>query len=374
MANRLKIFLFTFVLCFVVIDKAHAEVYFQDDFEADPSNWKCADGELTKWSAGYGTCGLNYNPGTGASDRRMGPGHNGGNAMYAWKHSSVPNGYWTTADKWLSPADYSRKDFYHRWYMKVPSTIDKASSSGFKYWRYIGAPYGTDAPEIYLNNCGDTFRTGSLCLLETIQDIRLNLIPTTEFADGNWHSHEIRIKYNTDGGYDGVAQYWFDGVLRHTTNDIRWGTQSNIGLNRFGVGIGNVSDTPWYMSEWTAFQFDDVVLADEYIGPISSGAAPILSDPLPPSGTKMEKTTTTTTIGVTTDIAASCRWGGRPSLAWEDLTAFSTTGGTTHSSALPVVAGGVYQMCARCFTTSYSDDFCTSFSVDAKPKSWWWRQ
>jgi hypothetical protein len=102
-------------------------------------------------------------------------------------------------------------------------------------------------------------------------------------------------------------------------------------------------------------------------------SAPVLSVPIPESGTKLAKTATSTTIGITTDVAATCRWGGRPSLAWGDLTAFSTTGGTTHSSTLPVVAGGVYQMCARCLTTLYSADSCTSFSVDAQSKSWWWR-
>jgi hypothetical protein len=107
-----------------------------------------------------------------------------------------------------------------------------------------------------------------------------------------------------------------------------------------------------------------------------SDSIPVLSALLPASGTKLAKTATTTTIGVTTDIAATCRWGNRPSLPWANLTAYTSTGGTTHSSTLAVVAGGVYQICSRCYDAIaelFSLDSCTSFSVTPKPKSWFWR-
>jgi hypothetical protein len=102
----------------------------------------------------------------------------------------------------------------------------------------------------------------------------------------------------------------------------------------------------------------------------------VLSALLPASGTKLAKTATTTTIGVTTDIAATCRWGNRPSLPWANLTAYTSTGGTTHSSTLAVVAGGVYQICSRCYDAIaelFSLDSCTSFSVTPKTKYWLWR-
>jgi hypothetical protein len=97
----------------------------------------------------------------------------------------------------------------------------------------------------------------------------------------------------------------------------------------------------------------------------------VLSNLLPASGTKLAKTATTTTIGVTTSVAATCRWGNRPNLLWANLVAYTTTGGTSHSSALAVVAGGVYQVCSRCYDAVaelFSSDSCTNFSVTPKPK------
>jgi hypothetical protein len=104
--------------------------------------------------------------------------------------------------------------------------------------------------------------------------------------------------------------------------------------------------------------------------------APVLSALLPVSGTKLAKEATDVTIGVTSDIAATCRWGNLPGLQWANLTAYTTTGGTSHSSSLAVVAGGVYQVCSRCYNAVaelFSGDSCTSFSVIPKPKSWLWR-
>lgn len=40
--------------------------------------------------------------------------------------------------------------------------------------------------------------------------------------------------------------------------------------HRFGVGIGNVSDEPFTNTEFRAVSFDDVKVATEYIGPIST--------------------------------------------------------------------------------------------------------
>jgi hypothetical protein len=97
----------------------------------------------------------------------------------------------------------------------------------------------------------------------------------------------------------------------------------------------------------------------------------VLSALLPTSGTKLARTATTTTIGVTTNVAATCRWGNSPNLLWANLVAYTTTGGTTHSSALAVVAGGVYQVCSRCYNAVaelFSSDSCTNFSVTPKPK------
>jgi hypothetical protein len=102
-----------------------------------------------------------------------------------------------------------------------------------------------------------------------------------------------------------------------------------------------------------------------------------ISGLVPAINTKFAKTTTQVSVEITTDKAATCRFGGTPGITWGSLNQYDTTGATAHSETLSVVAGGVYQICSRCLDTAaqqYSADSCTSFSVDAKPKSWWWRQ
>jgi hypothetical protein len=109
---------------------------------------------------------------------------------------------------------------------------------------------------------------------------------------------------------------------------------------------------------------------------IAPADALLLSNVIPTSGTTLNKHTISTTIGVTSDSAASCRIGSRAGLDWANLTQYTTTGGTTHSASYPVVAGGVYQVCSRCYSTIldlYSSDACTSFSVAPKPKKGGWR-
>ncbi|MCU0970416.1 MAG: hypothetical protein MUF57_01150 [Gammaproteobacteria bacterium] len=91
-----------------------------------------------------------------------------------------------------------------------------------------------------------------------------------------------------------------------------------------------------------------------------------LSGLTPSAGTRLRRTVTQTTIGVTTDKAATCRWGPIPGLAWADLTAYTTTGSTAHSATLAVTPGTVYQICARCLDTAaaqYSADACAAWDV-----------
>lgn len=332
MAISIKKYLILLLFLFSPI--SFGAIIFQDDFESDSSNWKCTDGQLSKWTDGYMYCGQHYNPGDGAADWRMGPGHNSNNAVYAWKHVSVPNDYYTESEKRLDPEGYTRKDIYHRWYMRIPTTFDKATGEGFKYWRYVNAPTGINVAAIYLNNCGDTFRTGSMCILETGQGLRLDLIPTTEIADGNWHSHEVRIKYNTNGSTsDGILQYWFDGTLRHTTNNIRWDT-TNVALNWVAVGIGNVSVSPWYMSEWTAAAFDDVIVSDTYNGPIGGGGdtesptvpTNLSATTISNSQINLSWTASTDNVGVTGYLIERCQGAG-----CSNFSQIGTPTGTTYN-------------------------------------------
>jgi hypothetical protein len=159
--------------------EARATVIFQDDFESDPGDWICRDSEssvypwndLRNWYGSHMSCG--WTSGFDA-EWKMGPGRNGGNAVYSWKKSGVPNGYRSESTKWFYSNDI-KTEIYHRWYMKVPpaNEFNKYIEHGFKFHRYITRENGyVQPPEIYLNVLGwghaggnNTFAGGMLGIL-----------------------------------------------------------------------------------------------------------------------------------------------------------------------------------------------------------------
>lgn len=252
--------------------KIFAFILFEDDFESETSDWECGDGQLSAWDEGYMTC--NSTSGFGY-EWKMGAGHNSGNAVYSWKKSGVPNGYRSESEKWLSGAELSN-EVYHRWYMKVPpaSEYNKAIDEGFKLWRYIARENGySNPPEVYLNVSGPTFASGNLVTYDIGNSYKV-LTPISNFNDGAWHCHELRLKLNDDGSTNGIIEYWLDGVKRASHTGLNFDNVPNMQVYRIGVGIGNVSDSDWYQTEWSAIGFDDVVLSTEYVGLESSDIIP----------------------------------------------------------------------------------------------------
>ncbi|MCI0558659.1 MAG: polysaccharide lyase [Nitrososphaera sp.] len=260
---------------------SYGGIIFQDDFESDPSNWACTNvagktqnSWLSKWTFYTSYCGSGLGAPTNAAGAEwaMGPGHNSNNAVYAWKHQSVPNGYRSESVKFLTGSQLSN-EVYHRWYMKIPPNFDKAMAEGFKFWRYAFRENGFPSPPtLYLNVRGGTFAGGFLALLGGACYCQEWILSSVSgWNDNQWHSHEIRLKLNADGSSDGLIQYWLDGVLKATYTGIKFGTAPNLQVHYLGVGIGNVSQSPWYMTTWTPAAFDDVVVSTTYVGVGPSG-------------------------------------------------------------------------------------------------------
>jgi hypothetical protein len=96
-----------------------------------------------------------------------------------------------------------------------------------------------------------------------------------------------------------------------------------------------------------------------------------LSNLLPATGTRYRKEVASTTVGLSTNKIASCRYGAAPGSPWATLSPFTITGSMTHRSDFWMVPGGGYQVCSRCLDTAamqYSGDACTRFSVRAERK------
>ncbi len=346
---RLWFLVFQFSLVgLAVASITHAGVIFQDDFESDGANWTCGSGQLVKWSEGWIECGQSSGFGY---EWKMGPGRDGGKAVYAWKKDTVPNGYRSASEKWLSGAEPA-SEVYHRWYMKVPSGFDKAISEGFKLWRYILRESGySNAPQLYLNVSGSTFASGALAVSQGSWEWK-TLTKVSNFNDGNWHCHELRIKLNSNGQSDGIIQYWLDGTLKATHSNLSFSSVQNLKIHRFGVGIGNVSDSPWYMTNWTGVGFDDVVLSTSYIGPAggSSGdtAPPVVLSALPSGAQTCTSNPQSVNLQVSTDENATCRYGTMDASYSSLPSVFGTTGGTSHTQTVSASCGTAYTYYVRC--------------------------
>lgn len=270
------------------VSNGFGAVLFQEDFEGFASNWVCTNSTTTcgsgstpssctvnnlpsgtVWSSGYTFCGSTT--GFGA-EWKVGEGRNGGKAMYAYKKRGVPNGYRGSFTKWMSREEGGHQDVYTRWYMKVPpaSQFDKSIPASFKLWRYRVAPYGTEGAEIYLNFRGDEISTANVSMLVGGYDWH-TLFPVSDFQDGLWHCHELRLRLNDAEEENGVIQYWLDGVLKATVTGLDFGGQGHY---LYGVGLGNVSDPDWEQESWSAVAFDDYVVSTEYVGPDGSLTLP----------------------------------------------------------------------------------------------------
>jgi hypothetical protein len=277
----MKNFLLFFVMIFSA-KLAFSQVFFEANFETDASDWTCSDGQLSGFSAGFMECGsVTDLVGFTGDVWRMGPGRNGGNAVYSWKVAGSPvdeydryylSKYNSMSNRWFTGNDI-KTEIYHRWYMKVPpaNEYNKVATSGFKFFRYITRENKyTGSPSILVQGpTGGTFANGNFQIYNTATDY-LPLTAISNFNDGKWHCHELRIRIQSASGTpDGLIQYWLDGVLTatHTGLDFSNGTP-NQAIHRAGVGIGNTTETTdWYQEEWSAIAFDDIVISTEYVGP-----------------------------------------------------------------------------------------------------------
>jgi len=160
-------------------------------------------------------------------------------------------------------------------------------------------------------------------------------------GSGQWNAYEAHIK----AGNPGMIQGWINGnlVFSHAVPvDLGSGaTQIEIHGNQNFV----TTATDSYVS------YDDIVISNTgYIGPISGGGdttPPVISSPLP-SG-EQAYGTTSVTLQVTTDEAATCKYH-TSDVAYASMSnTFGSTGGTTHQQTGFATANGQsYTRYVRC--------------------------
>jgi CubicO group peptidase (beta-lactamase class C family) len=100
-------------------------------------------------------------------------------------------------------------------------------------------------------------------------------------------------------------------------------------------------------------------------------AAPPLLNNGAPTGA-LPAGTTDTTLSLTSDIAANCRYATAPGVDYSAMTnLYDVTGGTAHSTAVSGLLNGqqydFYTRCESLAGTSTDSDFLISFTIDAPP-------
>lgn len=170
-----------------------------------------------------------------AANNPLGSGN--GFREWIWTNSA---GTATDYDVNIIPGYYTfstpQKELWIRWYMRFQSGIDIANTYYMKTM-YIRAQnggqsqcvpdFGPGADSFTLvaqggggsNYAGQDDANCSGCGLRTMSS-------GTGITDGTWHSLELHIKMDTNGGSgraaNGIAQFWLDGILKIDNSSINW--------------------------------------------------------------------------------------------------------------------------------------------------------
>ena len=369
-----KLLLVLFILLLPVY--ATSAVIFQDNF--DGCTVGCADGTTPPNSATWDAWGSDpptsntVDSVTHPTGEITSPGRGGtGKSLKLWRNGTTDIGSasYTGALYKTSPGSYS--DLYIRYYMKLPTAMDFYGSGELKLFRL-----NTSGGEVYLdilnggypNNPVDQWTRGIGWLgvasgNDTIFHSLLNASQLGATWDGNWHAWQFRFDF-----VGHTVTIWIDGVLQTTVSvPLMTGTWNDL-IQHFP--IGNQQNTYWQAS-WQAIEVDDLVIATtkaetDPIGGIIDTTPPVVSAGAP-SG-NLSSGTTSTTMTVVTDEAATCKYSNTAAVAYASMTnTFTTTGGTTHSvNVSGLVNNSSYNEYVRCQDASGNADtadYVVSWSV-----------
>lgn len=275
--------LFVLFLTILLVPKISlATIIFQNNFDNSPDthtgfivppgweDWYFSGaiqgtiGEITHWS------GEINSPGRGGS----------GKSLKMWRAGTLFDDYTGALYAGLSSHfNPTTNNIYIRWAMKLPSSItvdfSNAGSNYQKLWR-LNTDGGNG--EIYLNiNAvnGNFFPQNAALQISTCDvfydpnlgynTVHVTLLPPSEMSllfDNQWHSYEIHIGTATN-----IIEFWLDGVLKFQKTNHPMVSQNVIFIQHFGMG--NRASGSIMQDSWQSWEFDDLVIADSYIGPVT---------------------------------------------------------------------------------------------------------
>ena len=82
---------------------------------------------------------------------------------------------------------------------------------------------------------------------------------------GKWICAEFMLKHNTPGEHDGEQAFWIDGELRGHWKGISWRKTESLKAN--ALTMESYITDRWTKNPVNIVEFDNLVIAREYIGP-----------------------------------------------------------------------------------------------------------
>lgn len=155
------------------------------------------------------------------------PGLAGGTAPTGNAPADGTNG-WAARMMWLTP------------FTGTPGSPKQTSAQMIAYAKYFQSGFhndGRDEDELFFTDRN----TGELIDIE----------------DNRWYEVKQRIKMNSPSSSNGKLQVWLDGQRVLNRHNIRYRTNSDLGIDVFYFSTFYGGDYGWRTSRWTTVYFDD---------------------------------------------------------------------------------------------------------------------
>ena len=302
----------------------------------------------------------NYSGGAGGNGLRMVvyDGSNTNSSAMAWYYSSGLTEFWIrfymryqNGFTWSGDAGPT----YHKILYNYTGTM--SANGGFE-WDNSYSGY-TDLIQAWSNSAGVAYPSAS-------NNGFLNLFGG-DTSDGSWHCYEAHFKMDTNGS-NGITQGWIDGVQKFNYTNANFGTiaggwtSTGISINQSSPSNAGTIGSPAYID------FDDFAFSTTgYIGTLEEDeTAPIPSNLLPSGNTTYA---TTKSLTLNTNESSNCRYHAT-STTWAEMSAMSTTGGTSHAQTVNVSVGAnSFKVVCQDASENESSAGTWSFTVAAEAAS-----
>ncbi len=238
-----------------------------------------------------------------------------------------------------------------------------------------GAVWVDDGAEVFLDtafNKGTVMQTDDYHYIVNINGVLYDSKGTGGVEDSGWNSSGfVSARTNTSNGYILEMKIPLSEIGVSNTGGKTLGLllvngdrDNNVGYSYDWMDVINTGGAYAQPNLWGQF-----IMSTTVVNPIDT-TAPTRSSGSP-SGS-LATGTTQATLSLVTNEAATCKYATSANTAYASMAStFSTTGGTTHSTAVTGLTNGstynYYVRCKDAANNANADDYVITFSVAAAP-------